>query len=45
MSFTQGYALVVGIASYPHIPPPLPEAVLNDAADLVLLATALIQQK
>lgn len=32
-NFTHGYALVIGVASYPHIRP-LPFTVLNDAADI-----------
>ncbi|MCS7061776.1 MAG: caspase family protein, partial [Anaerolineae bacterium] len=34
--FTHGYALVIGIAGYPHITP-LPINVLNDAADMAAM--------
>lgn len=35
-NFTQGYALVVGIANYPYVRP-LPETVLKDARDIAAL--------
>ena len=38
-TFSQGYALVIGISNYPLVSP-LPQAVLNDARDIVAAFTA-----
>ena len=38
--FATGYAVVIGVANYRNLHPPLPEAVLNDARDVAAVLTS-----
>ena len=38
--FGAGYAVVIGVANYRNVHPPLPEAVLNDARDVTAVLTS-----
>ena len=38
--FATGYAVVIGVANYRNVRPPLPEAVLNDARDIAAVLTS-----
>ena len=38
--FATGYAVVIGVANYRNVRPPLPEAVLNDARDVAAVLTS-----
>ena len=39
-NFANGYAVVIGVANYRNVYPPLPEAVLNDARDIAAVLTS-----
>ena len=39
-SFATGHAVVIGVANYRRVGPPLPEAVLNDARDIAAVLTS-----
>ena len=38
--FAPGHAVVIGVANYRNVRPPLPEAVLNDARDVAAVLTS-----